>query len=312
MSIRSDGQFEDFSVGAFVGNTPLIELKGIAGPGAARVLAKAEFMNPGGSVKDRICRSMLLDAHARGLLPPDAVVIESTSGNTGIGLAMLCASLGYQCLLTMPESMSPERIKLLKGYGARVELSSVDGGMAEAILLGESFVNEFGDRAYSPSQFENPANPRAHELHTAPEILAQVSADQIAAFVAAVGTGGTVSGTGRVLKQANSATQVVAVEPEASPVISGGKPGAHRIQGIGAGFIPDTLDLKVLDEVMTVTEQEAFDWRHRLGREYGILAGISSGANVASAIKVARRFDPSSCVITVLCDTGERYLSIET
>lgn len=294
-----------------IGGTPLLELRGLQTPGRARLFAKAEFMNPGGSVKDRICRSMLDDAQARGMLRPDSVIIESTSGNTGIGLAMLAAERGLECILTMPSTMSQERIKLLRGYGARVELSTAEGGMAEAILLAERLAAQYGERAWMPGQFENQANPLAHSLTTGPEILSQLAGLPLAAFVAGVGTGGTISGTGAVLKKHDQSTRIVAVEPSASPVISGGKPGPHGIQGIGAGFIPDTLNLKILDEVMTVTEVEALETKVELGKRAGLLVGISAGANVAMARRVAQRFDDSVAVVTVLCDTGERYLSLD-
>ena len=295
-----------------IGGTPLFELRSLQTPGRARLFAKAEFMNPGGSVKDRICRSMIEDAQTRGKLRPDSVIIESTSGNTGIGLAMLAAERGLECILTMPATMSPERIKLLRGYGARVELSSAEGGMAEAILLAERLATHYAERAWMPGQFENAANPQAHRLTTGPEIVAQLPGElRLAAFVAGVGTGGTISGAGAALKLHDPRTQIIAIEPAVSAVITGGKPGPHGIQGIGAGFIPETLNLKVLDEVLTVTEVEALEAKAELGRRAGLLVGISAGANVAMARKVAQRYDESMAVVTILCDTGERYLSLD-
>lgn len=308
MSIRSE-LFANSS--AAIGNTPLFELSKISPEGGGTVYGKGEFCNPGGSVKDRICLSIIEDAEKQGLLGPGGTVVESTSGNTGIGLALICAVRGYQCILTMPETMSEERARLLRGYGAEVVLTSRLGGMAEAILTAEQIAREKGPTAFMPMQFENPANPEAHRRGTAPEILSLLSADEISAFVAGVGTGGTLTGVGEVLKAARPEIQIVAVEPSASPILSGGKPGPHGIQGIGAGFIPPVLNMAVMDEVIQVSEEEAFGMRHRLGREEGLMVGISAGANVAAAVQLAARLGPGSKIVTILCDTGERYLSLD-
>ncbi|XP_060085177.1 cysteine synthase-like [Ylistrum balloti] len=296
-----------------VGKTPLLDLGPLNNKGCAHVYAKLESHNPGGSVKDRICRSMILAAEAKGNLQPDSIIIEPTSGNTGIGLAWLAAARGYECILTMPESMSPERIQLLQAFGATVELTPHEGGMGSAIIRAEELLAHYGERAFMPQQFENPANPEAHRLTTGPEIL-QASQElglEITAFVAGVGTGGTLTGVGETLRQQQENVTIVAVEPTKSPVLSGGKPGNHNIQGIGAGFIPKILNLDLIDRIELVDDQEAIDMQRRLAREVGIFAGISAGANVVAALEVATDLPADTAVITIICDTGERYLSLD-
>ncbi len=296
-----------------VGNTPLLSLGRMNLRSGARVYAKLESHNPGGSVKDRICWNMIRTAEQDGRFQPGGVIVEPTSGNTGIGLAWIAASRGYKCILTMPESMSPERVKLLQAYGADVKLTPHDGGMGAAILKAEEILAELGDRGFMPQQFENPANPQMHRETTGPEILAATSEQglKLAAFVAGVGTGGTITGTGDVLRNALPDIRIVAVEPDASPVLSGGKPGPHNIQGIGAGFIPAVLDTTLIDRIERITDDEAVDAQRRLAREAGIFAGISAGANAAAALKVAAELPDDTVVVTVACDTGERYLSLD-
>lgn len=289
-----------------IGNTPLVRLARVSPPGGALVWGKAEFLNPGGSVKDRPALRMIEAAEEAGLLAPDAVIVEATSGNTGISLAMIAALRGYRCVLVMPEDMSLERRYLLRSYGAEIELTEASGGMAGAVERAREIVRETA-QAFSPSQFVNPANPQSHELTTASEILEQMPT-ALSAFVAGVGTGGTVTGVGRVLKQRLGASvHVVAVEPERSAVLSGGKPGLHGIQGLGAGFVPEILDRSVIDEVVPVGDVAAEKMAQRLAYEEGLLVGPSAGANVFAACAVAARIG-SGNVVTVLCDTGERYL----
>ncbi|RMF12523.1 MAG: cysteine synthase A [Candidatus Dadabacteria bacterium] len=295
-----------------VGNTPLVSLASLRTRGAT-VYGKLESQNPGGSVKDRICRSMILAAEAEGRLGPGSVIVEPTSGNTGIGLAWLAAARGYKCILTMPESMSPERVQLLQAYGARVELTPADGGMAAAIIRAEELLAELGERGFMPQQFENPANPEAHRQTTGPELLAAIQYQNlnVAAFVAGVGTGGTITGVGETLKGALDEVSIVAVEPSKSPVLSGGKPGPHGIQGIGAGFIPAILNTDIIDRIELVDDEDAIATQKALARKAGILAGISAGANVTAALRVAETLPDDAAVITVICDTGERYLSLD-
>ena len=288
-----------------VGNTPLVRLTGI-GKRGVEVLAKAEFLNPAGSVKDRTALAMILDAEQKGILKPGSTVIEATSGNTGISLAMIAAVRRYRCILVMPEDMSVERRLVLKAYGAEVELTPPGSGMRGAVTRALELVATVED-AFIPSQFENAANPWAHEATTALEIIEQ-TAGSVVAFVAGVGTGGTVTGVGRVLKRNLGAhVRIVGVEPAASPVLTGGTPGTHGIQGLGAGFVPDTLDETLLDQVIRVHDLTALRMADRLAREFGLLVGPSSGANVAAAVDVASRLS-EGCVVTVLCDSGERYL----
>ncbi len=292
-----------------VGDTPIVRINKLTRPSAATVWGKLEFMNPLSSVKDRICKAMLDAAEADGRLRRGMTIVEPTSGNTGIGLAMVAAVKGYRLRLVMPDSMSVERRKLLRALGAELELTPGEDGMRGAVEKAEAIV-EGDPNAFMPQQFKNPANPEIHRTTTAREILEQTDG-RIDAFVAGVGTGGTIAGVGSVLKREKPAVRVVAVEPAASPVLSGGQPGPHRIQGIGAGFVPDVLDRDVIDEIITVADGDAADTARRLAREEGIFAGISAGANVFAAMKVAREIGPGKDVVTIVCDTGERYLSTE-
>lgn len=298
------------SVLSLVGRTPLIRLRRVVPEGAATVWAKAEHLEPGGSVKDRICLAMIEDAERSGALRPGQTVVEPTSGNTGIGLAIVCAVKGYPLVLTMPASMSLERRQLLEAYGARIVLTEPERVMEGAIEAAERIVREEG--AFMPGQFENPANPHAHEETTAREILEAMGERKVAALVTAVGTGGTVSGVGRVLKAHDPTTRVVAVEPDSSAVLSGEPPGPSKIQGIGAGFVPANYDPSVVDEIARVTDRDAWEMKQRLAREEGLLVGMSAGANVVAAVRVAERLGADAGdVVTVLCDTGERYFSID-
>jgi cysteine synthase A len=291
-----------------VGSTPVVRLRRIPGPEHAEIWGKVEAMNPGGSVKDRICLNMIDAAEREGRIKPGDTIIEPTSGNTGIGLALVCAVRGYRLILTMPDTMSEERRSLLAAYGATLILTPDTRGMHGAIRKAEEILMEHPEY-FMPQQFENPANPEMHRRTTAQEILEQMP--RLDAFVAGVGTGGTITGVGEVLKQERPDTRIVAVEPAASPVISGGKPGYHKIQGIGAGFVPENLNRKVVDEVITVTDEDAARATRRLAREEGLLLGISSGANFWAALEVAKRLGPGKVVLTVFCDTGERYLTTE-
>lgn len=298
------------NVTELIGHTPLIELaqmKRQMGFGAT-VLAKLEAMNPGGSVKDRIALSMLDDAEARGALRPGSAIVEPTSGNTGVGLAMVAAARGYRVILTMPETMSIERRKLLAAYGAELVLTDGKRGMAGAIEKATALAAGI-EGSFMPSQFENPQNPEAHRQSTGPEIWADTDG-KVDLFVAGVGTGGTITGVGEYLKEKNPEIRVVAVEPAASPVLAGGKPGPHPIQGIGAGFVPDILDTQVYDEIMPVQGDDAMAMARQLARREGLLVGISSGAAVWAACTLARRAENKDKLIVVLMpDTGERYLS---
>lgn len=281
-------------------------LRRLAPRGGARVLAKLDSLNPGGSTKDRICLAMVEAAERDGRLRPGGTLIEPTSGNTGIGLAMVAAARGYRLILTMPESMSEERRTLLRAYGAEIVLTPGGEGMRAAI--DEARRIEASDPGFfMPSQFSNPANPEAHRRTTAREILADCP--RLDAFVAGVGTGGTITGVGRVLREERPGTRVVAVEPSASAVLSGGAPGPHRIQGIGAGFVPDNLDPSVIDQVIAVGDDEAEETTRRLARDEGLLVGISSGAAALAAIRVAAQLGPDAVVLCMMCDTGERYLT---
>jgi len=291
-----------------IGRTPLIRLDYLGGEAA--VLAKAEFFNPGSSVKDRIAKSMIDGAMKRGEIGPETVIIEPTSGNTGIGLALICARRGLRLILTMPESMSLERRKLLTHLGAELLLTPAARGMNGAIEEAKRLADSF-DEAFIPNQFANPDNPLAHETGTAVEILEETGG-AVDCFVAGVGTGGTLSGNGRILKAANPDLKVVAVEPENSPAISRGEAGPHKIQGIGAGFIPDNLDLNLIDEVLTIDDEEAFAFAREAARKAGLLVGISSGANLAAAWRLAQRPEyAGKTIVTILPDTAERYLSTE-
>ncbi|WP_298438432.1 cysteine synthase A [Geobacter sp.] len=290
-----------------IGNTPLLRLAALEAPGSAAVYAKAEFFNPGGSVKDRICLSMIEAAERDGLLKQGMTVVEPTSGNTGIGLSMICAVKGYKLILTMPDTMTVERRRLLAAYGAELILTPGAQGMRGAVQKAEELTAQPGH--IMMQQFKNPANPEVHRKTTGPEILSALDGQSIDAFVAGVGTGGTITGVGEVLKAHNGEVRIMAVEPDASPVLSGGQPGPHKIQGIGAGFVPDVLNTKVYDEIIRVTNDDAYAMVRRLARDEGILVGISSGANAFAALQVAKRLGPGKNVVTVLCDTGERYLS---
>lgn len=293
-----------------IGHTPLLELTHIEKQEGlqARLLAKLEYLNPAGSVKDRVARAMLDDAEARGVLTPDSVIIEPTSGNTGIGLASVAAARGYRIIIVMPETMSMERRLLMKAYGAELVLTEGAKGMSGAIEKAEALAREIPG-GFVAGQFVNPANPAAHRATTGPEIW-QDTDGQVDVFVAGVGTGGTITGVGQYLKEQNPQVQIVAVEPATSPVLSQGKAGAHGIQGIGAGFVPQVLDTAVYDEVIPVTDQEAFAQGRRIGRTEGVLVGISSGAALAAAIQVAKRPESKGKTIVVLLpDTGDRYLS---
>ena len=292
-----------------VGWTPLVRLNRVVPAGGARVLAKMESLNPGGSVKDRIAVAMVEEAERSGKLKPGATIVEPTSGNTGIGLAMVAAARGYRLILTMPEDMSQERRLLLARFGAELHLTPAIEGMTGAVYAAQELVRA-NPHYFMPQQFENPANPAIHERTTAREILAQTNGD-VDAFVAGVGTAGTITGVGRVLKRELAEVRIVAVEPARSPVLKGGRFRPHAIQGIGASFVPTLLDRSVLDDVLAVDDHEATVMTGRLAREEGLLVGISSGANVVAAGRIAAQLGPGKTVVTVLCDTGERYLSVE-
>jgi cysteine synthase A len=296
------------SVLDLIGSTPVVrlnrlpQLEGVE----AEVWAKLENLNPGGSVKDRICLAMIERAEREGQLRPGGTIIEPTSGNTGIGLALVAAVKGYRLVLTMPDTMSEERRSLLAAYGARLEITPDSKGMHAAVRRAEELLAEHPDW-YMPQQFDNPANPDAHRRTTGPEILRQLP--RVDAFVAGVGTGGTITGVGEVLRSRRADTRIVAVEPAASAVLSGGQPGFHRIQGIGAGFVPNVLDVRIYDEVIRITDDVAAAHTRALARYEGHLVGISAGANCAAAIAIAKTLGKGAVVVTVFCDTGERYLT---
>ena len=298
------------SVEQLIGKTPLLELRHIEKEYGlkARLLAKLEYLNPAGSVKDRVALAMLDDAEARGILKPDSVIIEPTSGNTGIGLASVAAARGYRIIIVMPETMSVERRQLMKAYGAELVLSDGAKGMKGAIAKAEEIAAQTPG-SFIPGQFVNPANPKAHYETTGPEIWGDTDG-QVDIFVAGVGTGGTLTGTGKFLKEQNPDIKVVAVEPASSPVLSKGVAGAHKIQGIGAGFVPDVLDTKIYDEIITVENDDAFATGKLVGHSEGVLVGISSGAAVWAGIQLAKRPENKGKTIVVLLpDTGDRYLS---
>ncbi|MDD7718694.1 MAG: cysteine synthase A [Eubacteriaceae bacterium] len=298
------------SIDQLIGKTPIVELTNIEKELGlkARLLAKVEYFNPSGSVKDRIAKAMIDDAEEQGLLKPGSVIIEPTSGNTGIGLASVAAARGYRAIIVMPETMSVERRQLMKAYGAELVLTEGAKGMKGAIAKAEELAKEIPD-SFIPSQFTNPANPKIHYETTGPEIFEDTDGE-VDIFVAGVGTGGTVSGTGKYLKEKKESVKVIAVEPASSPVLSKGEAGSHKIQGIGAGFVPDTLDTGIYDEVVTVENDDAFATGKYVGKKEGFLVGISAGAAVWAGIQQAQRPDNQGKTIVVLLpDTGDRYLS---
>ena len=298
------------SVDQLIGRTPLLELTRIEQEEnlPARILAKLECLNPAGSVKDRAAKAMIDDAEARGLLRPGAVIIEPTSGNTGIGLASVAATRGYRVIIVMPETMSIERRQLMGAYGAELVLTGGDKGMAGAIARAEELAREIPG-SFLPGQFDNPANSAAHRSSTGPEIW-EDTGGAVDIFVAGVGTGGTITGVGQYLKERNPAVRIAAVEPEGSPILSGGRPGPHQLQGIGAGFLPKVLDTSIYDEIISVSDEDAFAAGRQMGRSEGILVGISSGAALWAAIQLARRAEnQGKTIVTLLPDSGDRYLS---
>jgi cysteine synthase A len=294
---------------AVVGGTPMVALSRLGEGLAGEVCAKLEYFNPGGSVKDRIGVAMIDAAEEEGAIERGrSVIVEPTSGNTGIALAMVCAARGYELILTLPEGMSRERAKLLRAYGAEVRETPSLGGMTEAVELAQEIREQ--RKGFMPQQFSNPANPEIHRLTTAEEIWSDTDGE-IGAFVAGVGTGGTITGVGRMLRERSPETLVVAVEPETSPVLSGGAPGPHKIQGIGAGFVPEVLDRSVIDEVISVSDEDALETARLAAQREGILAGISAGANLKAALDVAARPElEGKRVVTIVCDSGERYMSL--
>ncbi len=299
--------FEDIT--AAIGYTPLVQINKL-GSGKAKILAKLESYNPCGSIKDRIALSMMEAAEKKGLINKETVIIEPTSGNTGIGLACVCAAKGYKLILTMPESMSIERRKLLRLFGAEMVLTPAEGGMTEAVRKAEQLVAE-KPNAFMPQQFNNPANPQIHRETTAKEIWTD-SDGMVDILVAGVGTGGTITGCGQVLKQKKEDLKVVAVEPKDSPVLSGGEAGPHKIQGIGAGFVPEVLNVEIIDEIIQVTNEDAVETARRLGAKEGILAGISSGAAMWAAVQLSQRPEcEGKTIVVILPDTAERYISTE-
>ena len=298
------------SAAELIGNTPLLELKNMEQNLNARLIAKLECFNPGGSAKDRVALAMILDAERSGKLTPGSVIIEPTSGNTGIGLAAVASSRGYRCIIVMPDSMSMERQILMTAFGAELVLTPGKNGMTGAIAKAEELAASI-PHSFIPDQFNNPANPAAHYATTGPEIWKDTDG-QVDIFVAGVGTGGTITGVGRYLKEQNPAIQIVAVEPAGSPLLSGGKAGPHGLQGIGANFIPGVLDTAIYDEVIPVTEADAYAAGRELGRKEGVLVGISSGAALHAAVRLANRPENAGKTIVVLLpDTGDRYLSTE-
>ena len=291
-----------------IGNTPLVELSQLESNLYAKIYAKVESFNPAGSAKDRIARKMILEAEKQGLLKPGATIIEPTSGNTGIGLAMVCALRGYQAIFTMPETMSEERQKLLKAYGAKIVLTPASKGMSGAIEEANNLHQKM-ENSWIPSQFSNPNNPLAHYETTGPEIWEQTKG-HLDVFVAGVGTGGTITGTGRYLKEKNPKVEIVAVEPAGSHVLSGGKPGPHDLQGIGAGFIPEALDTSIYDKILCIENEQAYAMARQCARKEGLLVGISSGASLYGAMQLAKdKKYAGKSIVVLLPDTGERYLS---
>ncbi|MGC4378623.1 cysteine synthase A [Fictibacillus sp. Mic-4] len=294
------------SITELIGQTPVVKLNRLTDDSQADVYLKLEFMNPGSSVKDRIGLAMVEAAEKNGQLKEGDTIIEPTSGNTGIGLALVAAAKGYKAIFVMPDTMSMERRNLLRAYGAELVLTPGAEGMKGAIAKAEELAKENG--YFMPQQFKNQANPEIHRLTTGPEIVEQFP-DGLDAFVSGIGTGGTISGAGQVLKEKYPNIKIVAVEPADSPVLSGGKPGPHKIQGLGAGFVPDTLNTEIYDEIITVKNEEAFEWARRAAREEGILGGISSGAAIRAALKVASDLGKGKKVLAIIPSNGERYLS---
>ena len=294
------------SITELIGQTPIVKLNGLVDEQSADVYLKLEYMNPGSSVKDRIALAMIEDAEAKGALKQGDTIIEPTSGNTGIGLAMVAAAKGYKAILVMPETMSMERRNLLRAYGADLVLTPGPEGMGGAIRKAEELAKENG--YFMPQQFENESNPSVHERTTGPEIVEQMG-DQLDAFIAGIGTGGTITGAGKVLREKYKNIKIIAVEPTDSPVLSGGKPGPHKIQGIGAGFVPGVLDTNVYDEIFKVENEQAFDYARRAAKEAGILGGISSGAAIYAALETAKKLGKGKKVLAVIPSNGERYLS---
>jgi cysteine synthase len=294
------------SITELVGQTPIVKLNRLVDDQSAEVYLKLEYMNPGSSVKDRIALAMIEDAEAKGLLKQGDTIIEPTSGNTGIGLAMVAAAKGYKAILVMPETMSMERRNLLRAYGAELVLTPGPEGMGGAIRKAEELSKEHG--YFVPQQFENAANPSIHERTTGPEIVEQMG-DQLDAFISGIGTGGTITGAGKVLREKYNDIKIIAVEPADSPVLSGGKPGPHKIQGIGAGFVPSVLDTNVYDEVIKVENEQAFEYARRAAKEEGVLGGISSGAAIYAALETAKKLGKGKKVLAIIPSNGERYLS---
>ena len=291
-----------------IGGTPLVKLNNVIPSNGANIFAKLEFFNPGGSVKDRIALAMVEDAEKKGLLKPGSTIIEPTSGNTGIGLALVGAIKGYNVILVMSENMSTERRMILESFGAKTELSRAEFGMEGTIQKAEEMLAENPDY-FMPQQFNNPANPEVHRQTTGPEIVAAMNGEPVDGFVAGIGTGGTITGVGEILKKHYDQVKVVGVEPATSAVLSGDPPGPHKIQGIGAGFRPNVLNYELLDQILPVSDEDAFQFATRLGKEEGLLAGISSGAACFAANEVAKELGPGKNVVVVLPDTGERYFS---
>jgi len=296
------------SITDLIGQTPLIRLQRVVEPGMANIYVKVEYFNPGGSVKDRIALGMIRDAEERGVLHPGGTIVEPTSGNTGIGLAMIAAARGYRLIVVLPDTMSVERRMLMAAYGAEFVLTPGAEGMRGAIEEAKRLVSE-NPEYYMPQQFENPSNPEAHRRSTALELLDQL--DNIDAFVAGIGTGGTITGVGEILKARIPEVKIIGVEPAASPVISGGKPGPHKIQGIGAGFVPAVLNRTIMDQIIQVSNEDAYKITRRLACEEGLLLGISSGAAVSAALQVAVTLGEGKNVVVIAPDTGERYLSTD-
>ncbi|GKU84997.1 cysteine synthase A [Niallia sp. NCCP-28] len=295
------------SILELIGQTPIVKLNRLVEENSADVYLKLEYMNPGSSVKDRIALAMIEAAEKSGDLKEGSTIIEPTSGNTGIGLAMVASAKGYNSILVMPETMSIERRRLLKAYGAQIVLTPGPEGMGGAIRKAEELAKENG--YFLPQQFKNLSNPEVHKLTTGPEIVAAFGEEKLDAFISGIGTGGTISGAGEVLKEAYNDIKIYAVEPADSPVLSGGKPGPHKIQGIGAGFVPATLNEEVYDDIIQVTTEQAFEYARRAGKEEGILGGISSGAAIYAALKVAKELGKGKKVLAIIPSNGERYLS---